>query len=86
MPYLSIACVLAYVIGHALGPSMYLELILLPLPTPAASAIAAPGWSSLQGLWGPLFLLQWGVGRAYLQRKHAAPWDWGREPHRRSAP
>lgn len=69
MPYLSIGCVLIYVIGHALGPSMYPELALLPLPSPAPSAVGAPGLSSLEGLWGPLFLLQRGVGRAYLEQK-----------------
>lgn len=35
MPYLSIVCVLTYVIGHALGPSRYPELVLPPLPSPA---------------------------------------------------
>lgn len=28
MPYLSITCVISYVIGHALGPSTYPELLL----------------------------------------------------------
>lgn len=64
MPYLSITCVIIYVIGHALGPSMCSELVLcFPGPLPAPSATDMSGLSSLEGLQGrPVFLLQWGVG------------------------
>lgn len=67
MPYLSIVCVISYVIGHALGPSMYPRAGPgFRCPSPVRSALETSGLSSLERLQGApdsaSLPLSWGRG------------------------
>lgn len=57
MPYVSIACVISYVIGHALGPSMYPRAdSMVSLPLFCTTSLETSGLSFLERLQGGLDL------------------------------
>lgn len=87
MPYVSIACIISYVIGHALGPSMYPRAgSMVSLPPPVPPALETAGLSSLERLQGgansaqmaslPVFLWQ----RALSEDSKAACVGWSTVP------
>lgn len=68
MPYVSIACVISYVIGHALGPSMYPRAdSMVSLSLFYTTSLETSGLSSLERLQAGLDSALNGFCATFLQ-------------------